>query len=119
MELAVEGDGTGVFGFDIFVESLYVFLVFELVISLDFSEVELVSFIDFKLLLVAFSRLSCASWAFDKDELEEDVEETESDEDGCVIADEERLDLGRLPATDETGSAEDGMGPYEECWSLL
>jgi len=32
-----------------------------------------------------------------------------------VIADEERLDLGKLPAIDEIGSAEEGIGQNEDC----
>ena len=62
--------------------------------ALSSSDDELVSFIDLRLLFVAFSRFSCCvvvdvdivSWAFDREEFEEFVEEddeTESDaEDG-------------------------------------
>lgn len=114
--ILVEGDGTGVFGFEI---------LFEIEFTTSdafFKLVVLVNFIDLRLLLVAFSKFSWASCAFDRLELEDEVDETERELDGWVMmADEDRLDFVRLllllTDVDETGRPDDaGMGQNED-WS--
>lgn len=58
------------------------------------------NFIDCMLAFVVDSRVSWASFALASEEFDEDVDETDSEEDGWVVADEVRLDFGS-PTVDE------------------
>lgn len=84
-----------------------------LLLSVDgaaLGAVLLVSFMDCRLALVVDSSASWASLA--KDELDDDVDETDRDaEEGWVLADRDRPDLGRDPACEIIGMLRpDGVG---------
>ena len=88
----VDGDGTGVFGFE-----------FKIVLVLkesSFLELELESFIDCKLFTDSRLGSGCGSFELDNEEFEDEVEDEidKDDEDGWVVvfADDERIVFCRL-----------------------